>query len=287
MKKKVYASVVSSSNYDTFEQVLTGNTEVIHVGNKLVEIAHVEETETYVTGVFVSTQTANLAPQHQPGVEGDYSAIVIDEGKGLAYPTAFLYDRERHIILWEANTLGMNEKRFEVFFQQYDRNHHTVMQCSFSPVVTTDFLERITSLQRIDSFFLKIGDPLQILNRQDASFEEMRDLANSSNATGTIELKIKADTGHTLSIDYIRSQIQSILHLNNRLNAQIQCKTSGQILNDEDNLEKTTIDLLLDKFVTYYDIDRVDNASIQADLRKNGLRQAYRVLQRRIELNRI
>lgn len=286
MRKKVYASTVVSSDYDTFESIIAGDVSVLRLNGKSIEISHVHQNDNVISGLFVSTQMVNLAPQHEPGIEADYSAIEIEDGKGLAYPNAFLYDRTRHILFWEVNTQGMNEKKFEIFFNQCDKLNGTNMQCHFYPVVTTDFLERINRLERISSFSLKVGDPIQILNREEASFADMRNLARSSEATGTIEVKIKASSGHTLSIDFIRSQVQSAVRLNND-NANINCQTSGFYYDEDDNLESTKIDMLIDKFVTYYELDRLDNASIQADARKNGLQQAHRYFLRKLAEYRV
>lgn len=286
MRKRVYASTVVSLDFDTFESVIAGNIPVLHYGGKSIEISHVHQDDHVISGLFVSTQMVNLAPQHQPGNEADYSAIEIEEGKGLAYPNAFLYDKTRRILLWEVNTSGMNEKKFETYFNECDKLNGTHMQCHFYPVVTTDFLERINRLERINSFYLKVGDPIQILNREDASFADMRNLARASEATGTIEVKIKASAGHTLSIEFIRSQVQSAVRLNND-NANINCQTSGFYYDEDNNLESTKIDMLIDKFVTYYELDRVDNASIQADARKNGLQQAHRYFIRNLAEYRV
>ena len=125
---------------------------------------------------------------------------------------------------------------------------------------------------------------LQILNREEASFSDMRNLATSAEATGTIEVKVKARAGHTLSIDFIRSQIQSAVRLNNNnVHANINCKTSGYYYDEDDNLESTTIDMLIDKFMDYYELERLDNASIQADARKNGLRRVYQSFLRKLD----
>ena len=105
-------------------------------------------------------------------------------------------------------------------------------------------------MERINSFSLKVGDPIQILNRDEASFADMRNLARSAEATGTIEVKVKASPGHTLSIDFIRSQVQSAVRLNrDNADANINCRTSGFYYNEDDNLESTTVDMLIDKFV--------------------------------------
>ena len=283
MRKRVYASTVVSSDYDTFESIIAGNVPVLHLNGKSVEISHVHQDDNVISGLFVNTQMVNLAPQHEPGIEADYSAIEIEEGKGLAYPNAFLYDITRHILFWEVNTQGMNERKFEKFFQECDQRNGTNMQCHFHPVVTTDFLQRINRLERINSFALKVGDPMQILNREEASFSDMRNLATSAEATGTIEVKVKARAGHTLSIDFIRSQIQSAVRLNNNnVHANINCKTSGYYYDEDDNLESTTIDMLIDKFMDYYELERLDNASIQADARKNGLRRVYQSFLRKL-----
>lgn len=288
MKKRVYASTVVSSDFDTFESIIAGNVPVLHLNNKDVEISHVHQNADVICGLFVSTQMANLAPQHEPGIEADYSAIEIEAGKGLAYPNAFLYDKARHILLWEVNTQGMNEKKFETFFRVCDNRNGTNMQCHFYPIVTTDFLERINRLERINSFSLKVGDPIQILNRDEASFADMRNLARSAEATGTIEVKVKASPGHTLSIDFIRSQVQSAVRLNrDNADANINCRTSGFYYNEDDNLESTTVDMLIDKFVAYYELDQLDNASIQAESRKNGLQQAYRFFLRKLTEYRV
>lgn len=172
MKHTVYASQVTCNDSNLFEHILCNTTPTLF-RKKVVEISHVDDTEQTIIGMFVTTLKTDLPPQHQPGDETDYSAIPIPDGKGLAYPNVFLYDKQRKIMLWEVNSLGMSDKKLEQFFAKYDTDHDTNLDCHFIPVTTIDFLERLQRFRIIGSVELTIADPLQLFQRADkASFNK-------------------------------------------------------------------------------------------------------------------
>lgn len=281
MKRTVYALQVTCNDFDLFEQIISDTTPT-NFQRKVVEISFVESTEQTITGIFITTLKNNLPPQHQPGDETDFSAIPIPEGKGLAYPNAFLYDKQRNIILLEANTLGMNDKLLERFFLLYDTQHETHLECKFHPVTTTDFLERLLGLKTIGSVELTIADPLQLFQRSETALANIQNIATENNADKSITIKLKATKGNSLSLELI-PKLRAILHLNNQENAQIKCKAKGAYYNDDDNLVETTIDLLIDRFKSSFELSKQEEVTIQANERKIGIRSCYQDLLRNLQ----
>lgn len=280
MKRTVLAAQVNADSYDEFVEALMNSSLTIRLGAKVVEISHTEEDRDLIKGIFVSTQKADLPPQHAPGDDDDYSAIPIEEGKGLAYPNVFLYDKTRRILLWEVNSQGMDIKRFSKYFTEYDKENDTNIHAEFLPVTTTDFMERVSRLERISDLDIKIADPLQIVERSETALGSIPQLVEESNATKSVGIKLQAAKGHTLSINSIKQWLGDIFHMNNEENAKIQCKTKGLFYDDEGNLEETTIDLLIDRFRTSFDLPKNENATLQEAERKRGIMEGYATLLR-------
>ena len=78
MKRTVLAAQVNADSYDEFVKALLNSSITIRLGAKVVEISHTDEDRDLIKGIFVSTQKADLPPQHAPGDDDDYSAIPID-----------------------------------------------------------------------------------------------------------------------------------------------------------------------------------------------------------------
>ncbi len=280
MKRSVLAAQIQTDSHEEFVNVLSNFSTPIKIGTKFVEISHRNLCGDIILGIFVSTQKADLPPQHMPGNDDDYSAIPIEEGKGLAYPNVFLYDQTKRLFLWEVNTQGMDIKRFAKYFAIYDKENETNINAEFLPVTTIDFMERVSQLERISTVDIKVADPQKIVERSQTSLSAIQKLAEETNATKSVGIKLQATRGHSLSLAGIKQWLEEIFHLNNDENAKIQCKTKGEFYNEDGNLEETTIDLLIDRFRTSFELPKNVEASLQEEKRKQGITECYSTLLR-------
>jgi hypothetical protein len=75
--KKVYCSVVEIQGNRSFENILldTNLRHVLPYKNKQLELSHVSDEGNIVTGMFVATQTKDIAPLNTPGDEDDYTVV--------------------------------------------------------------------------------------------------------------------------------------------------------------------------------------------------------------------
>ena len=174
----------------------------------------------------------------------------------------------------------MNIDRFGKYFGQYDKIHDTNITAEFLPVTTTDFMERVSKLYLISTLDITIADPLKLVERAETALSTISKIAQEENATKSVELKLKATYGKTLSLASIKQLLQEVFQRNNEENAKIKCKTKGYFFNDEGNTEETTIDLLIDRFKATFDLTKNEKATLQVAERKGGIIECYNCLLR-------
>lgn len=147
--KKVLCSVVLTEGNRLFEEILLDESlrYVLPYKNKSIELSHVVDEGEIITGMFVATQTKDIAPIHTPGDEDDYSAVSLEEGKGFAYPNIFLYSKNTKVLCWEVNRSGLLESGMEYYFNSisevYSGNSYHV---SIVPLMNLEASQRLNRL---------------------------------------------------------------------------------------------------------------------------------------------
>ncbi len=258
------------------------NEKVIVYNDKKVEVSHITDEGGFILGMFVTTQVTDIPPGHLPGNEKDYSIVDLGEGRGLAYPNVFLYDKSRHVILWEVNRTGVTEHAMQTFFndilnREIDYSEHKIR---FSPLLSTDAYNRVSDMVKIDEVEFQIVNPQEYLLREntDSSLAGIANLVNDFAATKSIKITIQADEDKTVNKANLLSVVKFIQGIlwtpKGRMRNKIVVK--GLKSDDEGRSVEDTINVLLDRMTSYFDIKEYKrNTDLQVTDRKRGIKEAY------------
>lgn len=284
--RKVFSSLVDFQGTPNFESVLLSpnlRQYVLPYKNKQVELSHVTDEGDYITGIFVATQTKDIAPIHLPGDEEDYSAVPIENGKGFAYPNVILYIKSLKVLLWEVNRNGLLESGIEYYFNTISElRFNASFQVSIAPIMNLDASTRLNRLLEMDSIELQIAQPLSFLREvagREGAMADISNVVNHTNATQSVTIKLVADkTGiNKLNPVGIRNIVRDFLRLPHIDHGRTKDKLvivgkSG----DEENIVEETINFVTDRLEKNFKITRLEIAPhIQVNERKEGIRLVY------------
>jgi len=280
--KKVFCSLVEYSGSRSFEDILLDNNlrHVIDYQNKHLELSHVTDNGNFITGMFVATQTKDIAPVHTPGVEEDYSAVSLGAGQGFAYPNVFLYLKSSKVLLWEVNRMGVVESVIQYYFNSISELHsNSSYHVAITPIMNLEASIRLSRLIEMDSVEIQIAQPTQYLRElvgNDGAISDMHNLVNKTNATKsiTIELSAEKTSFNKLNLRSIIDLASSYLNIphgehGRTKNKLIVIGKSG----DENNLIEETVNFVSDRVSGVFRIDKLTIAKdLQIVERKDGIK---------------
>jgi hypothetical protein len=280
--KKVFCSLIEHTGARSFEDILLDQNlrYVIDYKNKQLELSHVSNDGNYITGLFVATQTKDIAPVHTPGDEEDYSAVNLGEGQGFAYPNVFLYLKSSKVLLWEVNRMGVIETGMQYYFntisEHYANGEFNVL---ITPIMNLEASLRLTNLIEMDSIELQIAEPTQYLREMvgnDGAMSDINNLVNKTNATKSVSIKLTAEKTslnklNLRSIIDLANSYLNIPHGNHgrTKNKLVVIGKSG----DEENLIEETINFVSNRVSGVFKIDKLTIAQhLQIIERKDGIK---------------
>ena len=220
MKKKVYVSLVETNNPEAFAKALRKPNHVLSFVTGInYEITDLHETEEesfdrgVIKGIFVTTRSTEIPPQHEPGSFDDYSAVVVDEGKGLAYPNVFIFDKKDKDFLIEVNTNGIRENRIEDYIRRCVISDNPDFWIKLTPAIRGDFDEVVKRLSKITSIEATVYDPIGAIASDDSSLSDIRKIAESTSGR-KIDLKVSIGRSKSsLNLESIKKLISSFRNL--------------------------------------------------------------------------
>jgi len=280
--KKVFCSLVEYAGFRSFEDVLLDQNlrYVIDYNNKHLELSHVSNDGNFITGLFVATQTKDIAPVHTPGVEEDYSAVSLGDGQGFAYPNVFLYMKSSKVLLWEVNRMGVIETGIQFYFNSISELHaDSSFNVIVTPIMNLEASLRLSRLIEMDSIELQIAEPTQYLRElvgNDGAISDINNLVNRTNATKSISIKLTAQKNGIEKLN-----IRSIIDLaNNYLNIPLgnRGKSKNKLIvigksGDEENLVEETINFVSNRVSGGFKIEKLTIAQhLQIVERKDGIK---------------
>jgi len=280
MHKKVYFSKVEVIGSVSFDSILRSKSyrKVIEYNEKLVELSHIIVSENYISGMFVSTQDAGMAPIHTPGDEEDYSAVLVPSGKGFAFPNGFIYIRELNVMIWEVNRLGLTELGMSNYFDTVAGLILADVKVNFLPIMNFDASARVSNLQEINKIELQIAEPTNILKRtaQDGFFSSITDLANSSNATKSMAITITAEESGKFKLNKksVMDLVSNFLPIKTYEHGRVKNKliVSGKMRNEFGTVVEEIINIVLNRFEDKFNLEKLRLAPhLQISERKEGL----------------
>ncbi|GHV39667.1 hypothetical protein FACS1894179_04920 [Bacteroidia bacterium] len=258
------------------------NKKVIVYNDKKVEMSHITDESNFILGMFVTTQVTNIPPGHLPGNEEDYSVVDLGEGRGLAYPNVFLYDKSRHVILWEVNRTGVTEQSMQTLFNDILKKEDIYSECDVRllPLLSSNAYKRVSDMIKIDEIEFQIVNPQEYLLRENTnnSLAGIATLVNDFDATKSIKVTIQADEDKTVNKSSLLNLVKFIQNIiwtpKGRMRNKIVIKG---LKNDDDGRSiEDTINVLLDRMTSYFEIKEYKrNTDLQVTDRKQGIKEAY------------
>lgn len=251
---------------------------------KTTELKSVERNNNVITGIFVTTQKKGIPPAHTPGEDDDYTAIPLDEGQGLAYPNAILYDIPTNTLYIESNRIGLNEKRIcEYFIELAEENGIREFHMELPPVLKAEAYDRVSRMVLIDAMECKIANPIQLFRDEmaECALGDFAKLTRNLNASRTVSVIVKSEEvegGLTKRevlrfIDFFARTITGTVNRGNKL--RINGRKRGDGL-DNGELICDEVDFFLDKLRGSFSLDEPNVAShLQILDRKRGMISVY------------
>jgi len=285
-KRKVFSSLIDFQGAGDFESILLNpilRQYVLPYKSKQIELSHVANEGDFITALFVTTQTKDIAPIHLPGDDDDYSAVPIENGKGFAFPNVILYIKSLKVLLWEVNRSGLLESGFEYYFNTLSElKFNSSYNVALAPIMNIDASTRLNKLFEMDSIEMQIAQPLSFLRAEAGREGAMADISkvvNQINATQSITIKLVADkTGiNKLNPVGVMNFVRGFLNLPHLEHGRVKNKLviigkSG----DDDNIIEETINFVADRFENEFNIEKLEIAPhLQISERKEGMKIVY------------
>ena len=280
-KKRVFISKVENEGIYSLDKFLRTKSlyKTLEMGDKLVEISHIKVESSFITGLFVSTQEAGIAPIHKPGDEEDYSAVPVPDGKGFAFPNVFIYLRELNVLAWESNRSGQAEKGMAEYFNTIASNHLLDMKISLIPIMNINAYDRLNNLLEITKVEIKVAEPLELLRNEagkDGAISDIYNVVNKTNASKAVTLSLvasekkanKLDKSSIIKMFKSFVPIQSYQHGRDKNKLLIVGKHRG----DDGRLIEETVNIVLNRYESSFPLEKLKIAPhLQIDERKQGI----------------
>ena len=186
--KRIETLIVNfSTNFPllTFESILhdlSVNHSVMHsVNGRRVELRLIapnnDINQDIIVGVVITTKLNGLPPKHNTDT-GETGSLGLDPSEGLGYANVFLYEKHRHLLLYEFNKNGtyLNQliefvkvKTEELYSHQTFNDSHLSVQLDFSSLLKSDAYQRMLTIGSYKKLEVDIANPTELMQYIDHS----------------------------------------------------------------------------------------------------------------------
>lgn len=255
-----------------------------------------EESGGLITGNFVMTRTTGIPPKHKINTD-EYDAIQLEDGEGLSYPNAFVFNPENLVLGLEFNLNGTYPTQVEKFLRQLalNRNSNTNenedtfnLNVQLHELLTLDAYERILNFEAFQKVTMKIAYPDQLIQeelRTNGPIRLIGELADQLNATSSMEISFSASMDEGIPglnrnrvIELVRNfgRVSQTLFPRRGRNKLIIEGLNTRSDNPE-ILDRETIDLMKDRMKDSFDLNEpAVLTSIQHPERRRGIIECYK-----------
>lgn len=253
--------------------------------NKDLEVSHIEDEGDYITGVFVATQLTDIPPTHKPGDDEDYSAVMLEDGKGFAYPNIFLYCKKNNVLCYEVNRYGFSQKVIEFYFNMFSTSEcKDEFRFEMGLVLNIDPVKRAQQLTRINEIEIQIANPLNYIEShisENGSFKQIAEISKNMNATKAISLRLMASDDKTkrLSLKNAINMLKAFRLLPHSSSERTKDKLiiKGETETDDDTVIDDVINVMINSLEGWFKLRRQKIAhSLQIEERKEGITTVYK-----------
>jgi hypothetical protein len=233
------------------------------IKGKDVEFKVLRNNDDYIVGILETNRDTNIPPKKHR-TNRTFARVGLQAEEGLAYANVFLYDKRRHILLYEANRFGCYLDHFVSFIysalqttgSELDRTFRVKLQV----VLTADEYNRIMNFGFHKSIEVEIANPDRMVidfeHQNNALFSAInsgREL-NSSKVFAKFEVEARPNRGEGLSAVSVRNILNDAAALmQGRNNQNVKKIVVSGYEADARKLKK--IDLVADRYIKSITID--------------------------------
>lgn len=254
-----------------------------------------EESNGLITGNFVMTRTTGIPPKHRINTD-DYDAIQLDDGEGLSYPNAFIYNPQNNVLGLEFNLNGTYPSQIEKFLRQLALNRNSIesenneafnLNVQLHELLTLDAFQRILNFDAFQKVTMKIAYPDQLIQeelRANGPIRLIGELADQLNATSSMEISFSASMDEGIP-GLNRERVLELVRTYTRVSQSLFPRRGRNKLIIEglntrsDNpelLDRETIDLMKDRMKDSFELtEPAVLTSIQPTERRSGIIESY------------
>jgi hypothetical protein len=207
-----------------------------------------------ISGSLLNNHMVNI-PGSFDGSKKQLARLPLTERQGLAYVTAFVFDRELNILMLQSTKNGVTLKGFCHFFEL----NCNIPEINTSIVLDPNKLDKYNSLTSISKINIKIAriNSGSHFDGRDKSLNELNRLADETD-TNHLEYILLAERKKSLKISKIKEIVRNILAKKNNEHLE-KLIISGKEEGDRGN---SIIDLMHAKMQTSLDFTLSRNSDI-------------------------
>jgi hypothetical protein len=255
----------------------------------------IEENNGMITGNFVMTRTTGIPPKHRVNTD-NYDAIQLEDGEGLSYPNAFIYNPHKNVLGLEFNLNGTYPSQIEKFLRQLALNRNSSDQeideafnlnVQLHELLTLDAYERILNFDAFQKVTMKIAYPDQLIQeelRANGPIRLIGELADQLNATSSMEISFSASIDEGVP-GLNKERVLELVRTYTRVSQSLFPKRGRNKLiieglntrtDDPEFLDRETIDLMKDRMRDSFELtEPAILTSIQPTERRSGIIESY------------
>ncbi len=204
---------------------------------------------------------------------GSLEPVEVDEGEGIGYRTAFLYDPQLTTLVLQVNRRGLTASRFAQFFNVYNDASEDV---ELLPYIRQDGMDRLDSLEKAHVFSIKIGNTGSSESLQDSGHSTRQKIEGLAEQVEAPRMEIRFSCGRKwrskeLSLSQIRDSIGEFISSDQEIEAK-EIEINGR--GPDNQMEK--IRLVEERFRDEVNVEPGDFRILPYQARIQNLEASYR-----------
>ena len=204
---------------------------------------------------------------------GSLEPVEIDEGEGIGYRTAFLYDPQLTTLVLQVNRRGVTASRFAQFFNVYSDSSEDV---ELLPYIRQDGMDRLNGLEKAHVFSIKIGNTGSSENLQNSGYSTRQKIEGLAEQVEAHRMEIRFSCGRKwrseeLSLPQIKDSIAQFISPDQEIEAE-EIEINGR--GPDNQMEK--IRLVEERFRDEVNVEPGDFRILPYQARIQNLEASYR-----------
>ncbi len=183
----LFEDVLLSEDVDQIEQRIRGRD---------IELQILEKNNQYIIGLVITSKRHNTPPKRNKSKRINQSLGLTNE-EALAYANIFLYEKKRHLLMYEVNKNGCYLDYFAQYLYKCAKNGDTElgdMDIKFTTLLSKGSYERAITMDSYKSFEFHIANPAELLtvykHKNDAVYSTLTSAAAMNSEKAIIKYEV-------------------------------------------------------------------------------------------------